>query len=88
MRVYRIRLTHVRPWLYAQAGELDPQNTALATDGTPKWTHDPERAKIWTKEGGAEAWRAWYLALGEPAGEAEIDEYEDPARTIGDQGDD
>ena len=81
MRVYRIRL--VGSLRYAKADELDAQRTAVALDGQPIWTARAELAKVWTKEGGAEAWLAWYSALGFPAGEAEIDEYEDPARTIG-----
>lgn len=86
MRVYRIRLRG--RLLYAQADELDPQKTAVAVNGRPKWTHNPAKAKTWTKEGGAEAWLDWYEALGEPNGEAEMDDYEDPTRTIGDEGDD
>ena len=87
MKVYRVQRMD-GAWVKG-----DERGRPLKAIGEPKrpiWTRDPERAAWWTKggqNGGPDQWLAWYSALGQPDGEAHIEEYEDPTKSIGGEDD-
>ena len=90
MRMYRIQRTDTGAWVRHHSD--DPQKMAMTPDGTPRWTLSHRRALVWTKRGGADGWIAWWNALWkaseqDPPCECQVDEYEDPAATIGGEDD-
>lgn len=81
MKVYRV-MRQDGAWVLGDAHGKPYR----ANDGQVSWTWFEEDAATWTKEGGAESWLEWYQALGEPQGKAYMDHFEDPTRTVGDDG--
>lgn len=90
MKVYYIRQKDAKLWVKRHPD--DPQKPDLDEFGIPRWTPSRDDALEWTKDGGAESWLTWWYALWtasdeEPPCEIEVDDYEDPARTIGGEDD-
>ena len=77
---------------YVKHHRDDPRKTSMDAHRKPQWTADRADALEWTKPGGAYAWVSWWDTLWkashqDPPCEVEVDDYEDPARTIGGEDD-
>ena len=86
MIVYYVRRTDTSQ--YVKRHPDDPRKTDVDPHGNPRWTGERSDALEWTKPGGAYAWVSWWDALWkashqESPCEIEVDDYEDPTRTIG-----
>ena len=94
MVVYVIRDRDSGPqWHYVMRDERNPSRHAKDEYGRPRWTTELERALDWLHHGGPQIWLAWWSAFWSASGEdpprqAEMHQYEDPTRAIGNSGED